>query len=201
MCCTAVAAVREGLPPGQPSSLPIHSPTRSSPRRWKQKTHWSCSCSSGAWLDSPWRPWSTRSLSSGQVRVLLNPLSCFKRSYSCCRSPHTCVSIAHNIPLFLFFLFSPLIPAFSESLKVFQRVLELLAEAQGLLGDSVAPEVWDEHSLTATELASVFNSPPPRCRSTAMRLMSALVHTNTHLSPLRLTYSTYSEGQMVIVQR
>lgn len=40
----------------------------------------------------------------------------------------------------------------TESLKVFQRVLELLAEAQGLLGDSVAPEVWDEHSLTATEL-------------------------------------------------
>ncbi|XP_050954183.1 rotatin isoform X4 [Labeo rohita] len=40
----------------------------------------------------------------------------------------------------------------TESLKVFQRALELLAEAQGLLGDSVAPEVWDEHSLTATEL-------------------------------------------------
>ncbi|TRY91578.1 hypothetical protein DNTS_014479 [Danionella cerebrum] len=46
----------------------------------------------------------------------------------------------------------------TESLKVFQRVLELLAEVQGLLGDSIAPEVWDEHSLTATELASVFNS-------------------------------------------
>lgn len=93
-----------------------------------------------------------------------------------------------------------LIPALSESLKVFQRVLELLAEAQGLLGDSIAPEVWDEHSLTATELASVFNNPSPRCRSIAMRLMSALVHTNTHLSLLRLTHSTYSEGQMVIVE-
>uniref|UniRef100_A0A673N809 Rotatin-like n=1 Tax=Sinocyclocheilus rhinocerous TaxID=307959 RepID=A0A673N809_9TELE len=40
----------------------------------------------------------------------------------------------------------------TESLKFFQRVLELLAEVQGLLGDSIAPEVWDEHSLTATEL-------------------------------------------------
>uniref|UniRef100_A0A671MLB4 Rotatin N-terminal domain-containing protein n=1 Tax=Sinocyclocheilus anshuiensis TaxID=1608454 RepID=A0A671MLB4_9TELE len=40
----------------------------------------------------------------------------------------------------------------TESLKVFQRVLELLTEAQGLLGDSIAPEVWDEHSLTAIEL-------------------------------------------------
>lgn len=102
MCGIAVAAVREGLPPGQPSSLLSRSPTRSSPRRWKQRTHWSCSCSSGAWLDSPWRPWSTRSLSSGQVRVLLNPLSCFKRSYSCCCSPHMCASIAHHIPLFFF---------------------------------------------------------------------------------------------------
>lgn len=123
-----------------------------------------------------------------QTRLQLLPFAshvCFHRS---------------SYSLFFFFFF-PLIPAFSESLKVFQRVLELLAEAQGLLGDSVAPEVWDEHSLTATELASVFNSPPPRCRSTAMRLMSALVHTNTHLSPLRLTHSTYSEGQMVIVER
>nr|XP_055038257.1 rotatin isoform X4 [Misgurnus anguillicaudatus] len=40
----------------------------------------------------------------------------------------------------------------TESLKVFQRAMELLAAAQGLLGDSVAPEVWDEQSLTATEL-------------------------------------------------
>lgn len=78
MCGTAVAAVREGLPPGRPSSLRSRSPTRSSPRRWKRRTRWSCSCSSGAWLDSPWRPWSTLSLSSGQVRVLLNPLSCFQ---------------------------------------------------------------------------------------------------------------------------
>uniref|UniRef100_A0A8C1TWE0 Rotatin n=1 Tax=Cyprinus carpio TaxID=7962 RepID=A0A8C1TWE0_CYPCA len=46
----------------------------------------------------------------------------------------------------------PLIRTGEKSLKVFQRVLELLAEAQGLLGDSIAPEVWDEHSLTATEL-------------------------------------------------
>uniref|UniRef100_A0A672T113 Rotatin n=1 Tax=Sinocyclocheilus grahami TaxID=75366 RepID=A0A672T113_SINGR len=45
---------------------------------------------------------------------------------------------------------SPLKPYFL--LKVFQRVLELLAEAHGLLGDSIAPEVWDEHSLTAIEL-------------------------------------------------
>ncbi|KAI7792817.1 putative rotatin, partial [Triplophysa rosa] len=40
----------------------------------------------------------------------------------------------------------------TESLKVFQRALEMLAATQGLLGDSVAPEVWDEQSLTATEL-------------------------------------------------
>lgn len=40
----------------------------------------------------------------------------------------------------------------TESLKVFQRALEMLAAAQGLLGDCVAPEVWDEQSLTATEL-------------------------------------------------
>ncbi|XP_051970542.1 rotatin isoform X1 [Xyrauchen texanus] len=40
----------------------------------------------------------------------------------------------------------------TNSLKVFQRALELLAEAQRLLGDSVAPEVWDEHSLAASEL-------------------------------------------------
>lgn len=107
---------------------------------------------------------------------------------------HVCFHRSSYSPLFF------LIPALSESLKVFQRVLELLAEAQGLLGDSIAPEVWDELSLTATELASVFNNPPPRCRSIAMRLMSALVHTNTHLSLLRLTHSTYSEGQMVIVE-
>uniref|UniRef100_A0A8C1IBQ2 Uncharacterized protein n=1 Tax=Cyprinus carpio TaxID=7962 RepID=A0A8C1IBQ2_CYPCA len=36
--------------------------------------------------------------------------------------------------------------------KFFQRVLELLAESQGLLGNSIAPEVWGGHSLTATEL-------------------------------------------------
>ncbi|KTF98682.1 hypothetical protein cypCar_00020318, partial [Cyprinus carpio] len=53
------------------------------------------------------------------------------------------VTVEHALPLIR-----------TESLKVFQRVLELLAEAQGLLGDSIAPEVWDEHSLTATELAS-----------------------------------------------
>uniref|UniRef100_A0A671N0J3 Rotatin N-terminal domain-containing protein n=1 Tax=Sinocyclocheilus anshuiensis TaxID=1608454 RepID=A0A671N0J3_9TELE len=52
----------------------------------------------------------------------------------------------------------PLIRTGEKSLKFFQRVLELLAEVQGLLGDSIAPEVWDEHSLTATELASVFNN-------------------------------------------
>uniref|UniRef100_A0A673ISV2 Rotatin N-terminal domain-containing protein n=1 Tax=Sinocyclocheilus rhinocerous TaxID=307959 RepID=A0A673ISV2_9TELE len=46
----------------------------------------------------------------------------------------------------------PLIRTGEKSLKVFQRVLELLTEAQGLLGDSIAPEVWDEHSLTAIEL-------------------------------------------------
>uniref|UniRef100_A0A672L3Y9 Rotatin N-terminal domain-containing protein n=1 Tax=Sinocyclocheilus grahami TaxID=75366 RepID=A0A672L3Y9_SINGR len=46
----------------------------------------------------------------------------------------------------------PLIRTGEKSLKFFQRVLELLAEVQGLLGDSIAPEVWDEHSLTATEL-------------------------------------------------
>uniref|UniRef100_A0A672T4D7 Rotatin n=1 Tax=Sinocyclocheilus grahami TaxID=75366 RepID=A0A672T4D7_SINGR len=46
----------------------------------------------------------------------------------------------------------PLIRTGEKSLKVFQRVLELLAEAHGLLGDSIAPEVWDEHSLTAIEL-------------------------------------------------
>uniref|UniRef100_A0A8C2IE57 Rotatin n=1 Tax=Cyprinus carpio TaxID=7962 RepID=A0A8C2IE57_CYPCA len=51
------------------------------------------------------------------------------------------VTVEHALPLIR-----------TESLKVFQRVLELLAEAQGLLGDSIAPEVWDEHSLTATEL-------------------------------------------------
>lgn len=96
--------------------------------------------------------------------------------------PAAAVPLTRALPSLIIFLFS-LIPAFSESLKVFQRVLELLAEAQGLLGDSVAPEVWDEHSLTATELASVFNSTPPWCRSSAMKLMSALVHTNTHLSP------------------
>ncbi|XP_022539517.2 rotatin isoform X1 [Astyanax mexicanus] len=37
-------------------------------------------------------------------------------------------------------------------LKVLQQVLELLVEVLALLGDSVAPELWDEFSLTATEL-------------------------------------------------
>ncbi|KAL6462919.1 hypothetical protein MHYP_G00293410 [Metynnis hypsauchen] len=36
--------------------------------------------------------------------------------------------------------------------KVLQQVLELLVEVLALLGDSVAPELWDEFSLTATEL-------------------------------------------------
>uniref|UniRef100_A0AAR2KTY1 Rotatin N-terminal domain-containing protein n=1 Tax=Pygocentrus nattereri TaxID=42514 RepID=A0AAR2KTY1_PYGNA len=37
-------------------------------------------------------------------------------------------------------------------LKVLQQVLELLVEVLALLGESVAPELWDEFSLTATEL-------------------------------------------------
>uniref|UniRef100_A0A8B9HVU0 Rotatin N-terminal domain-containing protein n=1 Tax=Astyanax mexicanus TaxID=7994 RepID=A0A8B9HVU0_ASTMX len=40
----------------------------------------------------------------------------------------------------------------SPPLKVLQQVLELLVEVLALLGDSVAPELWDEFSLTVTEL-------------------------------------------------
>ncbi|XP_030624643.1 rotatin [Chanos chanos] len=40
----------------------------------------------------------------------------------------------------------------TDSLRLFQRLVELLAEVLLLLGDSVAQELWDEPSLTAVEL-------------------------------------------------